>query len=263
MQEGKTQFKMEKTNKLKGKTFIITGATSGMGEATARLFSAQSAQLVLSGRSRERGEKLLAALKSSNPNVTIHYGDIAEEATNQRLVEMALESFGRLDGFLCHAGMLGLGSVTEISPQTWRQTLSTNLDAVFYLAHHALPVMQNGGAIVLNASIAATKSFPNHPAYCSSKAGLVAFGRQLALDYSPKVRVNVICPGPVDTPLIWSSAAAFPDPDQAVADAAANTLLKRLGKPEDIANLCLFLSTPESAWMTGAVVTIDGGITVK
>lgn len=254
---------MEKTNLLKDKTFIITGATSGMGEATARLFTAHSARLVLSGRSRERGAQLLEELRSSNPNVVIHYGDIAEEATNQRLVELALENFGRLDGFLCHAGMLGLGAVTEISLSTWRQTLATNLDAVFYLAHHALPVMQKGGTIVLNASIAATKSFPNHAAYCTSKAGLVAFGRQMALDYSPEVRVNVICPGPVDTPLIWSSAAAFPDPDQAVANAVANTLLKRLGKPEDVANLCLFLSTDQSAWITGAVVTIDGGITVK
>ncbi len=254
---------MEGTNKLTGKTFIITGATSGMGEATARLFAAQSAQLVLSGRSRERGDQLLEELKSSNPNVVIHYGDIAEEATNQRLVELASESFGRLDGFLCHAGVLGLGAIAELRPHTWRQTLATNLDAVFYLAHHALPVMQEGGTIILNASIAATKSFPNHPAYCTSKAGLVAFGRQMAMDYSPKIRVNVICPGPVDTPLIWSSAAAFPDPNQAVADAAANTLLGRLGKPEDVANLCLFLSTAASAWITGAVVTIDGGITVK
>ena len=254
---------MDRTDKLKDRTYIITGATSGMGEATARLFAAQSAQLVLSGRSRERGEKLLEELKSSNPNIVIHYGDIAEEATNQRLVEIAMESFGRLDGFLCHAGILGLGAVTELSPHTWRKTLSTNLDAVFYLAHHALPVMQDGGTIILNASIAATKSFPNHAAYCTSKAGLVALGRQMALDYSPRVRVNVICPGPVDTPLIWSSAEAFPDPERAVADAAENTLLKRLGKPEDVANLCLFLSTAESAWITGAVVTIDGGITVK
>ena len=141
--------------------------------------------------------------------------------------------------------------------------LPSNLDAAFYLAHHALPVLQDGGTIVLNASIAATKSFPNHPAYCASKAGLVALGRQMALDYAPQIRVNVICPGPVDTPLIWSSAAAFPDPERAVADAAANTLLGKLGQAEDIANLCLFLSSSASAWMTGSVITIDGGITVK
>lgn len=249
---------------LKNKVFIITGATSGMGEATARLFAAESAQLVLSGRNRERGEALVQALSEGNRNVTIHYGDIAEEATNRQLVELARERFGRLDGVLCHAGMLGLGSVTELEPKIWRQTLATNLDAAFYLLRHALPAMEKaGGTVVLNASIAATKSFPNHPAYCASKAGLVAFGRQTALDYGPKIRVNVICPGPVDTPLIWSSAAAFPDPAAAVADAANNTLLKRLGKPEDVANLCLFLSTEQSAWITGGVFPIDGGVTVK
>jgi NAD(P)-dependent dehydrogenase (short-subunit alcohol dehydrogenase family) len=254
---------MKTSSQLSNKTFIITGATSGMGAATARLFAAQGAQLVLSGRSKERGAQLLAKLKSSNPNIVIHYGDISEEATNQSLVDLAIKSFGKLDGLLCHAGTLGLGSVTELKPSSWRQTMATNLDAVFYLAHHALPVMQDGGSIVLNASIAATKSFPNHPAYCASKAGLVALGQQMALDYSPDIRVNIICPGPVDTPLIWSSAAAFPDPNRAVADAAANTLLKRLGKPEDVANLCLFLSTDQSAWITGAVMTIDGGITVR
>lgn len=254
---------MNPTTQLKGKTFIITGATSGMGAATARLFAAQSAQLVLSGRSRERGEQLLQELTAFNPHIVLHYGDIAREDTNRQLVELALTTFGQLDGFLCHAGTLGLGAVTELRPQDWRQTISTNLDSAFYLAHHALPLMQDGGTVVLNASIAATKSFPNHPAYCASKAGLVALGRQMALDYAPRVRVNVICPGPVDTPLIWSSAAAFPDPERAVADAAAHTLLKKLGQPEDIAKLCLFLSTPASAWMTGSVITIDGGITVK
>lgn len=252
-------------NTLQGKTFIITGATSGMGKATAELFSTEGAQLVLSGRSRERGDELFASLRKDNPNIVIHYGDISLESTNRRLVELALDRFGCLDGFLCHAGTLGLGSVTEVSPETWRQTMAINLDAVYYLSHYGLPAMQRtgGGAIVLNASIAATKSFPNHAAYCASKAGLVAFGRQMARDYAPEVRVNVICPGPVDTPLIWSSAAAFPDPDQAVADAAANTLMKRLGKPEDVANLCLFLATSQSAWITGSVFTIDGGVTVK
>jgi NAD(P)-dependent dehydrogenase (short-subunit alcohol dehydrogenase family) len=204
-------------------------------------------------------------MRESNPDVAIHYGDIALEETNRELVELALDRYGRLDGFLCHAGMLGLGSVTEVTPQTWRRTLATNLDAVYYLSHYALPAMgrTGGGAVVLNASIAATKSFPNHSAYCASKAGLVAFGRQMARDYAPEVRVNVICPGPVDTPLIWSSAAAFPDPERAVADAAANTLMQRLGRPEDVANLCLFLVTGQSAWITGAVFTIDGGVTVK
>lgn len=250
---------------LKGKTFIITGATSGMGRATAELFSDKQANLILSGRDRQRGEQLIATLKEHNPNVVIHYGDIVEEKTNCKLVELALEYYGRLDGVICHAGMLGLGAVTEVDLKTWHQTIATNLDAVFYLSRNALPVMNKtgGGIVVLNASIAATKSFPNHPAYCASKAGLVALGRQMALDYAPQVRVNIICPGPVDTPLIWNSAAAFENPNEAVAHAAANTLMKRLGTPEDVANLCLFLSTEQSAWITGGVFTIDGGVTVK
>ena len=250
---------------LKGKTYIITGATSGMGKATAELFASKQAQLVLSGRDHKKGKKLLAELHKVNPNIVIHYGDIAEEETNRQLVKLALEHFDRLDGILCHAGMLGLGSVTEVSIDTWHQTFATNLDAIFYLSRYALPAIEKTGKgiMIFNASIAATKLFPNHPAYCASKAGLVALGRQMALDYAPKVRVNVICPGPVDRPLIWNSAAAFDDPDAAVANAAANTLMKRLGTPEDVANLCLFLATDQSAWITGGAFTIDGGITVK
>ena len=114
--------------------------------------------------------------------------------------------------------MLGLGSATDVPVETWRQTLAVNLDAVFYLMRSALPALQErgGGSIVVVGSIAAFKGFPNHAAYCASKGALVALVRQVAIDYGPKVRVNLLCPGPVDTPLIWESAVAFPDPSRAV-----------------------------------------------
>ena len=249
---------------LGGKTFIITGATSGMGAATAELFAKSGAQLILSGRNKEKGSILLAEIRLENPETHMHYGDISQEATNQDLVKLALQKFGGLDGIICHAGILGLGSVTEVNLETWHHTMETNLYAPFYLARHALPELQKSkdGLVILNASIAANKSFPNHPAYCASKAGLVALGRQMALDYAPKVRVNVINPGPVDTPMIWASAKAFPNPAEAVEAAGANTPLQRLGKPEEVAKLCLFLASDQSSWMTGSVVTIDGGAMV-
>jgi NAD(P)-dependent dehydrogenase (short-subunit alcohol dehydrogenase family) len=160
------------------------------------------------------------------------------------------------------AGALGLGSLTEVPVETWRETLAVNLDAVFYLLRGALPQMQRRGhgAAVVVSSIAAFKGFPNHAAYCASKGALVALVRQAAIDYGPSVRINLVCPGPVDTPLIWSSAAAFPDPASAVADVAKRTLLKRLGTPEDVARAALFLAGDESAWITGSALTIDGGI---
>jgi NAD(P)-dependent dehydrogenase (short-subunit alcohol dehydrogenase family) len=116
------------------------------------------------------------------------------------------------------------------------------------------------GAVVIGGSIAALKGFPNHAAYCASKGALLALVRQAAIDYGPEIRINVLSPGPVDTPLIWDSAAAFPDPARAVSDVAQKTLLKRLGTPDDIARAALYLASDESAFVTGTSLTIDGGI---
>ena len=171
-------------------------------------------------------------------------------------------AFGGVDTIVCFAGTLGLGSVTDVPPDTWRQTMAVNLDAVFYLLRSGLPAMRarGGGSVVIGGSIAALKAFPNHAAYCASKGALLALVRQVAVDYGPAIRINVLCPGPVDTPLIWDSASAFPDPSRAVSDVAQKTLMKRLGLPDDIARAALFLASDESGWVTGTSLTIDGGI---
>jgi NAD(P)-dependent dehydrogenase (short-subunit alcohol dehydrogenase family) len=248
-------------SKLDGKVFIVTGATSGMGRATAELFSAEGARLALNGRDETRGAEVLASLQQEG---FFHYGDAAEEATSKRLVELTLEHFGRLDGLVCNAGMLGLGAVTELSEDVWRRAFDVNVHSIFYLAKAALPALQESGSatIAVNGSIAAWKCFPNHPAYCASKAAAVALARQMAADYSPGVRVNAICPGPIDTPLIWESAVAFPNPAEAVQAAGARTPMGRLGTPQDFAKLALFLSSEDSSWITGAAYTLDGGATL-
>ncbi len=247
---------------LPSQTFIITGATSGMGRGIAERFAREGARLVLSGRSEERGREVAALIQQQGGRAVFLPGDISQPETNRQLVENALAAFGRLDGIVTNAGHLGLGAVTDIQPEEWHYTFAANLHSVYYLSHYAIPHLrrQGRGVIIATASIAAFKSFPNHPAYCAAKAGLVALVRQMALDYGPAIRVNAICPGPVDTPLIWDSARAFPDPDKAVDNAAQTTALKRLGRPEDIAALALFLASDEAAWITGASVTIDGGV---
>jgi NAD(P)-dependent dehydrogenase (short-subunit alcohol dehydrogenase family) len=122
---------------------------------------------------------------------------------------------------------------------------------------------RKAGNIIIIGSIAAQKAFPNHPAYCASKGALVPLVKQIALDYSPDIRVNLIHPGPIDTPMIWDSARAFPNPAQAVQEAGKATLIGRLGQPEEIAKAALFLATDESSFITGSTITVDGGITVK
>jgi NAD(P)-dependent dehydrogenase (short-subunit alcohol dehydrogenase family) len=247
---------------LDGRTAIITGATSGMGRATATLFAREGASIVASGRDGDRGRAIVDEIRAAGGRAEFVAGDVALPETNRALVETARRAFGGIDTLVCFAGMLGLGSITGVAADTWRQTMAVNLDAIFYLLREGLPAMQarGGGSVVIGGSIAAFKGFPNHAAYCASKGALLALARQAAIDYGPDIRVNVLCPGPVDTPLIWDSAAAFPDPARAVSDVAQKTLLKRLGTPDDIARAALFLASGGSGWITGTSLTIDGGI---
>lgn len=244
--------------KLKDKVCIVTGATSGMGKSIAKGLSAEGARLVLSGRNQESGR----ILEKELDNAVFLAGDITDPSYNKKLVETALEAYGKLDILSLNAGILGIGNVENLSIDLWRNTIDTNLSSIFYLCKYALPHLQKQpqGNILINASIAAFKSFPNHPAYCASKAASVALMKQMAVDHAPKIRVNAICPGPVDTPLLWESAKAFEQPDTAVENAKRTTLLKRLGTPEDITKLVLFLVSDDSSWITGTTVTIDGGI---
>lgn len=246
-------------NKLEHKVAIITGATSGMGKAIASTFVTNGAKVILSGRDEVRGKALE---KDLGEQAIFIAGDVRNSAYNEQLVKSAIEHFGRLDILSMNAGILGLGSVTELPDEVWKNTMDTNLSSLFYLSKYAIPELQKneGSSILINASIAAYKSFPNHPAYCASKAGSLALMRQMAVEYAPKIRVNAMCPGPVDTPLIWDSAKAFKEPSKAVENVANTTLLKRLGTPNDIANLALFLVSEEASWITGSAMTIDGGI---
>lgn len=248
--------------KLKNKVYIITGATSGMGKSIALKFAEEGALLILNGRDQTRCEAVIKEIKSSDGQAECIIGDVGEELINLKLVNNAIETFGKLDGVITNAGILGLGKITELEAKNWHRTFQTNLDSVFYLLKYAIPQMikSGRGVVVVNASIAAYKSFPNHPAYCASKAGLLALAKQAAVDYGPEIRINAICPGPVDTQLLHESAIAFANPETAVSEAEKTTLMKRLGQPSDIAQLALFLVSDESSWITGSAFTIDGGI---
>ncbi len=248
--------------KLGGKVAIVTGATSGMGRGIAELFAHEGAAVVVGGRSAERGNEVVMHIRQAGGRADFVAGDIATIEGNAALVSHAVNAFGGLDILVANAGILGIGSVTTVSIESWHQTIATNLHAIFYLTRAGIPEMQKsgGGAIVVNGSIAAYKGFPNHPAYCASKGALVPLVKQIALDYSPSIRINLLCPGQVDTPLLWDSAKAFPDPDKIIQQVADKMPLKRIGAPEDIAKAALFLASDDSSWITGAAITIDGGI---
>jgi NAD(P)-dependent dehydrogenase (short-subunit alcohol dehydrogenase family) len=253
------------SKKLQNKIAIVTGATSGMGAAIAKLFAAEGAKVVVNGRNKDRGNQVVNDIRKKNGQATFVKCDVSKEEGNTFLFHETVKTYGGLDVVVANAGFLGLGSITEVPVNTWHQTINTNLNSIFYLVRLAIPEMlkRGKGNLIVNGSIAAFKSFPNHPAYCASKGALVPLVKQIALDYGPEIRANLICPGPIDTPLIWDSAKAFPDPNKAVEDAANATLLNRLGTPEDVAKAALFLASEDSSFITGSTITIDGGIMTK
>ena len=247
-------------DRLQGKVAIVTGGTSGMGRGIAELFAAEGAAVVIGGRDAARGRGVVDGIAGSGGAAVFVAGDIAQVETNQRLVDTALQQFGHVDILVPNAGILGVGGVLDAPLEVWKSTIDVNLNAVYYLIKLAAPhMLSRGGSIVVNGSIAAYKGFPNHPAYCASKGALVSLVRQLAIDLAPKIRVNILCPGQVDTPLLWDSARAFPNPATVVQEVAARLPLQRLGTPADIARAALFLASDDAAWITGTALTIDGG----
>ena len=247
--------------KLEGKVAIVTGATSGMGRGVAVCFAREGAAVVAGGRDQTRGAELVRDIEALGARGVFVPGDLSTAAANRLLVEAAVNAFAGVDILVSSAGELGLGSITELSPESWDRTVATNLSAVFYLLHYAIPEMKKRGAgsVVVIGSIAGYKVFPNHPAYCTSKGGVLQLVRQAALDYGPEIRINAIHPGQVDTPLLWDSARAFPNPEEIVQQTADRLPTKRLGLPEDIAAAALFLVGQEGSWITGSNVVVDGG----
>lgn len=251
--------------KLKDRVAVVTGGTSGMGKAIARLFCEEGASVVLSGRDRKRGEAIQEELSGRGHRAVFVEGDVGELETNRLIIDAAKKEFGGVDILVPCAGILALGSITDLSPGEWQEAMNTNLNSVYYLLHLGIPELQKRekGNIVAIGSIAAYRGFPNHAAYCTTKGALVPMIRQVAMDYAPEIRANVLCPGPVDTPLLWYSARAFPDPSKAVSDVAERAPMKRLGTPEDIARAALFLASDDSSWIDGTALNIDGGVMIN
>lgn len=239
------------------KVVIVTGATSGMGRQIVMDLAGQGAKVIASGRNLEEGHRLMDQFPGRLDFVP---GDVKKPETNKSLVEIAIQKFGRIDHLVLSAGQLGIGRLEELSIQDWKDTFATNVHAVFYLLKDALPFMkEENGSIVIIGSIAAFHAFPGHPAYCASKGALVALVRQVALDYGPNVRINLVCPAQVKTPMLEDSVKAFKNPEEILSETAARLPLKRLGTCDDISQSVLFLLSERSSWITGSYFVIDGG----
>lgn len=248
---------------LTGKVALITGASSGIGYASARLFAREGAQLVVTGRRVEALNVLLDEIKADGGVAVALAGDLRDDSLPARLVERAVGTFGGLDIALNNAGALGeMGSVAEISLAGWRDTIETNLTSAFACVQSQLPAMlaRGGGSLIFTSTfVGAQLGFPGMAAYAAAKAGLVGLARVIATEYgAQKVRANALLVGGTDTPM-GRVAASTPE---AFAFVESLHALKRIADPREIAQAALFLASDASSFVTGSAMSVDGGVSM-
>lgn len=251
---------------LSGKVAIVTGATSGIGRATAVLLARQGVSVVAAGRRADRGEELEAQLTAEGRAAHFVPTDVSRRDDVEHLVGSAVERFGRLDIVVNNAATFLYRSVEDCTEEEWDSVLGTNLKGVYLVSHEAIPHLRaaGGGAIVNVSSVHAYATMERVAAYAASKGGVLALTRQMAIDCTPdRIRVNAVIVGGVDTEMAQQHVAALGMTLEEAGFASDDRVLGRVGKPEEIATSILFLVTANSSFVNGAPLLVDGGLLAK
>jgi NAD(P)-dependent dehydrogenase (short-subunit alcohol dehydrogenase family) len=250
-------------DRLAGKVALITGAGSGIGLETARLFAAEGATVIVADADQATGAAAANELRARDYDTHFVAADVSDDDQAKAMIDFATDTCGRLDVLFNNAGIMPAndGSTTETPVSTWERVIDVNLKGVWLGCKHAIPVMHTGGggSIVNAASIVALMGAATAQiAYTASKGGVLSMTREIAVENARRgIRVNALCPGPIDTPLL---AELLRDPEQR-ARRFVHIPMGRLGQAKEIAKAALFLASDDSSFMTGSALVVDGGIT--
>ncbi|HEX2187155.1 MAG TPA: SDR family NAD(P)-dependent oxidoreductase [Chloroflexota bacterium] len=248
--------------RLAGKVAIITGGGSGIGRASAILFAREGARVIIGNRNVGAGEATVAHIRAEGGDCQFVPTDVTVAQDVARLVETAVTMHGRLDCLFNNAGINMVGSVVDVTEADWQRTIDTNLKSVFLGCKYAIPhlIRAGGGTIINNSSNAGLMGRPNDPVYCASKHGVIGLTKSLALRHGPEnVRVNAICPGPIESQMMEEGRRAMGDAAAFDRVAASQTALKRIAPAEEVAELVVFLASDAARNITGAAIPTDGG----
>ena len=251
--------------KLKGKVALITGGSEGMGYATAEAMLREGAKVVITGRSKEKGSRAIAKLRKLGEVVFVQ-GDVSNAKDARKMVDGTVKQFGRIDILFNNAGIYMEKLAEDTTEEEWDRLIDINLKGTFLVTKYAIPYMkkQRGGSIINNSSDAGLVGNKRCPAYCASKGAITIMTKAMALDYAKyNIRVNSVNPGTIDTPMLAYEAEASEDPEEYMKRSNDEHPIGRVGRPEEVANAVLFLASDEASFVTGAALSVDGGLTAQ
>lgn len=255
--------------RLRGQVALVTGATSGIGAAIAQRFAAEGAQVAVIGRDAGRGEaaaRAIDAAAGSGGRAAFFAADVTDDAAVACLVQAVHERFGAIDIVVNNAGLSMPGTIVQTTPAQWADVLRLNLTSAFLVSHHVLPLLiaRGRGGVIHIASEAGLKGLQDRAAYCAAKAGLVGLTKAMAVDHARDgIRVNCICPGTIETPMVARLIEDHPHPAAMREAFLQRRLTPFLGTPEDVAEAALYLALPGNRYVTGAVLAVDGGAAAR
>jgi NAD(P)-dependent dehydrogenase (short-subunit alcohol dehydrogenase family) len=250
--------------RLKKKVAIVTGSGSGIGRATALLFSKEGAKVVVADINVEAGKETVNIIKNNGGEAIFVKTDVSKSLDAKNLIEETVSNFGKLNILFNNAGINPLGTVVDTSEEVWNKVVNINLKGVFLCSKFAIPEMirSGGGSIINTASVNGLAALPNEAAYDATKGGVLALTRAMAVDHvSQGIRVNSLCPGITATPLIVKYVQESENPKETEKLLLKEQPIGRFAKPEELANAVLFLASDEASFVTGASFCIDGGYT--